>query len=106
VCVVVKEGRVMKPKKKVKKTVTLLTKIETLLSDVLDEGLAIEKTVEKNVRELLLSAQSSISSAIDYFTAAPPAEARHKPVKTTAKTAVKAKKRAAAPAVRKRAVKA
>ena len=102
----------MKPKKRAKKAVTLLTKIETLLSDVLDECVDIEKTVGKNVREVLLSAQSSISSAIDYFSGTPAPAAPLTPAKTKAKAPAKkkapakAKKRAPAPSVRKRALKA
>jgi len=95
-------------KKKPTKAVTLLTRIETLLSDVIDECSDIEKSVEKNVRELLTSAQASISSAIDCFSAAAPSsEVRRKTVaKKKAKAPVKAKKRSITPAARKRAVKA
>jgi hypothetical protein len=60
----------MKAKRKSKKPVTLLTKIETLLSDVLGELSSVEKSVEKNVRELLLSAAASVVKAKDCFTAA------------------------------------
>jgi len=49
-----------------KKAVTLLTKIESLLSDVLDEYSVIEKQVEKNVRSVLQSAQASVASALKY----------------------------------------
>ncbi|MGA2713121.1 MAG: hypothetical protein ABSG41_08430 [Bryobacteraceae bacterium] len=94
-------------KKRPTKAVTLLTRIETLLSDVIDECSDIEKSVEKNVRELLTSAQASISSAIDFFSAAQPSEVRRKPAaKKKAKAPVKAKKRSITPAARKRAVKA
>jgi hypothetical protein len=102
----------MKSKKKTPtKAVTVLTKIETLLSDVIDQCAGIEKSVEKNVRELLTSAQASIGSAIEFFGATPPPAARRKTtVKKTAarkaKPPVTARKRAAAPAARKRAVKA
>jgi division protein CdvB (Snf7/Vps24/ESCRT-III family) len=65
---------------KSKKAVTLLTRIETLLSDVLDEYSVIEKHVEKNVRAVLLSAQASVVSAMNFISALPsaeiPAEAR------------------------------
>jgi hypothetical protein len=97
----------MKPKnKKSTKAVTLLTRIETLLSDVLDDCSDIEKSVEKNVREVLVSAQKSISSAIDFFSAAPSPEVRPKTTKSKAKPSVKAGKRVTAPAARKRALKA
>ena len=97
----------MKTKKKSPKAVTLLTKIETLLSDALDECSAIEKSVEKNVRELLLSAQASISSAIDYVGGiAASAVPQKAAAKKKAKPSAKAKKRAPAPAAKKRAVKA
>ena len=44
--------------------------IEALLSDVLVECSAVEKSVEKNVREIVLSARKSIGSAIDFIGAA------------------------------------
>jgi hypothetical protein len=59
----------MKSKKHTKKAVTLLTKIETLLSDVLHECSEIEKSVEKNVGVLLRTAEVSIAAAKDYFAA-------------------------------------
>jgi len=101
------EERLMKPKKK-KPTnaVTLLTRIETLLSDVLKECSSIEQSVEKNVREALLSAQSSVTSAIDYFRAAPSSAAPPRAAKKKAKPSAIAKKRVKAPAVKKRAVRA
>lgn len=52
-----------KSKRKSTKPVALLTKIEALLSDVLNELSSIEKSVERNVRELLLSAETSIARA-------------------------------------------
>ena len=65
----------MKTKKRTtKKAVTLLTRIETLLSDVLDECSAIEKSVEKNVRVLLRSAEASITVAKEFFLAPEPAK--------------------------------
>ena len=88
-------------KKKTTTAVTLLTKIETLISDVLDQCSDIEKSVEKNAREVLLSAQKSISSAIDYFSAAPSPGARKTTAKRKAKPPVKARKR---PAAKKRAL--
>ncbi len=54
-------------KKRPPKAVTLLTKVETLLSDVLDECFEIEKSVEKNVRVLLRSAEASVVAAKEYF---------------------------------------
>ena len=97
----------MKPKKKKSpKAVTRLEKIEKLLSDVIDECSDIEKSVEKNVREVLLSAQSSIGSAINYFTAAPSSEVPQRAAKSKAKPSVKARKPLTAPAAKKRAVKA
>jgi hypothetical protein len=98
----------MKTKKKEPtNAVTLLTRIETLLSDVIDECSDIEKSVEKNVRELLTSAQASISSAIEFFSAAPPSAARKKTTaKRKTKPSVRARKRLTAPAARKRALKA
>ena len=97
----------MKTKKaKSTKAVTLLTKIETLLSDVLAECSNIEKSVEKNVREVLLSAQSSIVSAVDFIKALPSSEVPRKTAKSKAKPSVRAKKRATAPVARKRALRA
>jgi len=55
----------MKAKRKLTKPVTLLTKIESLLSDVLGELSSIEKSVEKNVRALLLAAGESVAKAKD-----------------------------------------
>lgn len=58
----------MKSKRKATKPVTLLTKIQSLLGDVLDELSSIEKSVERNVRELLQSAETSVSKAKDLIT--------------------------------------
>ena len=82
--------------KKTAKAVTLLTQIETLLGDVLEEFSVIEKSVEKTVRELLLSAEASISKARDFITpAASPAvrrtAAKSRP-RAKAKLPIKAKK--------------
>jgi hypothetical protein len=93
-------------KKKSKKAVTRLEKIEKLLSDVIYECSDIEKGVEKNVREVLLSAQSSIGSAINYFTAAPSSEVPQMVAKSKAKPSVKAGKPLTAPAAKKRVLKA
>lgn len=56
-------------KKRTPKAVTLLTNVETLLSAVLDECFEIEKSVEKNVRVLLRSAEASVVAAREYFIA-------------------------------------
>lgn len=74
-------------KKKPVKAVTLLTRIEALLGDVLNEFSVIEKSVEKNVRELLLSAEASISKAKDFIS---PPPVRHVAAKSRPR-AVKAK---------------
>ena len=72
----------MKEKKKhSKKAVTLLEQIETLLSDVLKECAVIEESIEKNVRELLLSAEQSILKAKTFITPAPTETARRKAAK-------------------------
>jgi len=76
----------MKPKKKSTKAVTLLTRMESLLSDVLDECSAIEKSAEKNVRELLVAAEESIAKAKDFLSSLPP----------SAVTAAKSRKRGTA----------
>ena len=90
----------MKPaKKKMKKTtkaVTLLTRIEGMLSDVLKECSAIEKGLEKNVRALLRTAETSVEAARDYFVTPTPAKPVRKPAKRVAakpKAKVKAKRR-------------
>jgi hypothetical protein len=88
----------MKSKKKSKKAVSLLTRIEKSLSDVLDDLSVIEKSAEKNVRAGLLSAQKSIGSAIDFISALPPFEVGKKTAKSRkrAKSKAKPKKRAVA----------
>jgi len=58
----------MKAKRRSTKPVTLLAKIETLLSDVLGELSSIEKSVEKSVRALLLAAAESVAKAKDCMT--------------------------------------
>jgi len=80
-------------KKKPAKAVTLLTKIEDLLSDVLDECSAFERTVERNVKVLIRAAEASVTAAKKYFAAPPPKPAR-RPVKAVKKTARKAVKKA------------
>lgn len=86
-------------KRKPAKAITLLTRIETLLADALDEFSVMEKGVEKNVQELLFSAKASISEAIDFISPTPSAKVRHKvaksrprAVKGKAKRAVRARK--------------
>jgi hypothetical protein len=108
--IVLKEEGFMKSKK----AVTLLTRIESLLSDVLDESSVIEKQVQKNVRAVLLSAQASVASALDFVSALPSAVVRQKAAqsrqggrrrpnaKSKKKRSVSAKKRFAAPAAKKR----
>jgi len=98
--------RAKKKEKKTIKAVTLLTRIEALLADVLDECAAIEKSMEKNVRSLLRAAESSIAAAKDYFIAPEPPKAMRKPVKrVVAKPKVKAKAPAKVkPAAKKRPV--
>jgi hypothetical protein len=87
--------QVKKAAKKDTRAVTLLNRIEGLLSDALDECASIEKSVEKNVRALLRTAESSIAAARDYFVA--PAKAVRKPAKKViVKAAPKAKARVTA----------
>ena len=96
----------MKTRKKTKKAVTLLEKIETLLSDVLKESSAIEESVEKNVRNLLLSAKSSIVAARDFVSALPSSATGQKAEKSKAKHAVRARKHVKAPVAKRRILKA
>lgn len=79
----------MRPKKKSRssKPVTLLTRIEGLLSDVLDELSSIERSVQRNVRELLLAAETSVAKAKDFVTPALAAEAPHKTARRPRKSA-------------------
>lgn len=79
--------------KKATRAVTLLTRIEELISDVLKEGAAIEKGLEKNVKTLLRTAEASVVAARKYFAAPAPAKVV---VRKAAKP--KAAKRAVAPA--------
>jgi division protein CdvB (Snf7/Vps24/ESCRT-III family) len=87
---------------KSKRAVTLLTRVESLLSDVLDEYSVIEKQVEKNIRAGLLSAQESVISAMNFISALPAAQipykrsSRRAKVKTRAKAPARAKKSSAA----------
>jgi hypothetical protein len=71
----------MGSKKKSKKPVTLLTQIEGLLSEVLNQLSFIEKSVETNVRELLLTAEASVAKAKDFITPALAAAEPRKPVR-------------------------
>jgi len=64
----------MKTKKRTPKPVTLLTKVELLLSDVLQQCSEIEKSVEKNVYVLLRSAEASVAAAKNYFVAPEPSK--------------------------------
>jgi hypothetical protein len=54
-------------KKKSTKAVTLLTRIESLLCDAVDQFSAFEKSAEKNARELLVSAEASVSKAKEFI---------------------------------------
>jgi len=83
----------MKAKKKAKKAVSLLTRIEKSLSEVLDELSVVEKSAEKNVRAGLVAAQKSIGSAIDFISALPPFEVGKKAAKTRKRAKSKAKPR-------------
>ena len=87
---------------KSKKAVTLLTRVELLLSDVVDEYSVIEKQVEKNVRAVLVSARKSDKRPMKFISALPDAQIpytsgrRRAKAKTRAKTSVRAKKTSAA----------
>lgn len=76
-----KSKRTTRSKRPSKKPITLLTKIESLLDDVLVELSSIEKSVERNVRELLQAAAASVSKAKDFIvpvlaSAGPPARSK------------------------------
>ena len=92
----------MKRNKKSTKAVTLLSRIETLLSDVLDECAAIEKTVEKQVRKLLVAAGESIAEAKEFVVNLPASpEVRHRATKSRKRVAQHlGTKRKARPSVR------
>ena len=80
-------------KRKPARAVTMLVKIERLLADVLSEFSVIEESVEKNVRELLLSAEASISKAKDFMTPSTGTAAKRRPraeVKRTTRRAARA----------------
>ncbi len=101
---------------KSKNPVTLLTRIEKLLSDLVDQYSVMGKSIEKSVRAALLSAQESIVYAIDFMGALPSSAARqktakrpkraprHLKAKPKAKRLVRAKKRTAS-AAKKRVAK-
>ena len=55
----------MKRKKRSPKPITLLTRVEGLLSDAVDGLSAIEASVERNVRQLLRVAETSVATAKD-----------------------------------------
>lgn len=88
--------------KKAVRAVTLLTRIEELLADVMKEGASIEKSLEKNVKILLRTAESAISDAKDYFIAPPPAKPVRKVAKVAKKAAPKVKAKAKAPVTAKK----
>jgi hypothetical protein len=96
----------MKSKKHTKKAVTLLTRAETLLSDVLDECSEIEKSVEKNVGVLLRSAEASIAAAKDYFAAPELPKVRGKAAKIAGRVPRHrvARSRVKAPVAKKRSI--
>jgi len=71
----------MGSKRKSKKPVTLLTQVEGLLCDVLGQLSLLEKSVEKNVRDLLLTAEASVAKAKDFITPALAAAVPHKPAR-------------------------
>lgn len=90
-------------KKHTKKAVTLLNKIETLLDDVLTECAALEKTVEKNVKELLRAAEGPIKAAKEFIALGAWYGAEHKPaVRKHARPHPAAKRRTHAASVAKR----
>lgn len=89
-------------KKQTKKAVTLLTKIEKGLAEVLVECSAIEKSVEKNVRELLNTAEVAIAAAKEFITPEPSSAVHHKTAHTRTR-ARRAKKTAGAKRVSARA---
>lgn len=93
-------------KKHSKKAVTLLTKIETLLDDVLAECAAIEKGAEKNVKELLRSAEGPIAKAKEFLALGAWFGAEHKPAirKHTRPHPVARRKKHAAPRAKRRTV--
>lgn len=79
-------------RKKSTKTVTPLTRIEGLLSDAGDQLSSMQRTVEKNVRELLHSAEASVSKAKDFISLIPSFEIRRvapKARRTVAKSRAK-----------------
>lgn len=94
----------MKTKKRTPKAVTLLTRIEMLLSDVLKECSVIEKSVEKNARVLLRSAEASIAVAKSYFVAPEPSKVRRMPAKSHAHVSQRrvARRRVKAPVTAKK----
>lgn len=63
------------------KPVTLLAKVEALLSDALAALSLIEASVEKTVRELLASAATSVAKAKELIPATSPA-VRHRAVRS------------------------
>ena len=78
-------------KRKAVKPVTLLTRIEKLLADAIVEFSAIEKSLEKNVKGLLVSAEESISKAKDFVTLSPAPATKSRP-RAKAKRTVRARK--------------
>jgi hypothetical protein len=58
--------------------ITLLTKVEAVLSDVLDQLSSLEHTLEKSVRVLLSAAETSVTKAKGFVTPGPSAQTRRK----------------------------
>ena len=81
----------MGSKRKSKKPVTLLTQIEELLCDALAGLSCIEKSVEKNVRDLLLTAEASVAKAKDLITPALATAPPRKPVRARRRATRKAR---------------
>ena len=81
----------MGSKRRSKTPVTLLAQIEGLLCDVLAGLSCIEKSVEKNVRDLLLTAETSVAKAKDLITPSLAAAAPRKPVRGRRHAARKAR---------------
>ena len=81
----------MGSKRRSKKPVTLLTQIEGLLCDVLAGLSCVGKSVEKNVRDLLLTAEASVAKAKDLITPALAPAAPRKPVRARRRAPRKAR---------------
>lgn len=91
-----KKSTSTKTAKKTMKAVTLLARIEVLLGDVLHECSAVEKSVEKEARELLLSAEELIGKAKEFVAPAPAIVPRKRTVRSVkaVKTVARARRHA------------